>query len=215
MATPNSSSLRPNRPHGFYKETPEWTTDTEREYFSGTRLNIVWPLVKITLISLVFGVLTLGLSFGIPASIGICFLIVSFYQDLVCLIVPNTIRMSPMDQQCFLNGPNAHVNYMNVSILSMSNIREMSKQAYLKAMKIHPKLRYQVKEIAGDYYYQEMSEEEAINKIFLQPFEGEKALRSQQDIDDYVKDNLNEKMPMDGPQVRLYTQDIKMVEDGQ
>ena len=32
-----------------------------------------------------------------------------------------------------------------------------------------PKFRYKIKKIMGDYYYEEMSYEEAIDKIFIKP----------------------------------------------
>lgn len=42
-----------------------------------------------------------------------------------------------------------------------------------------PKLRYKVKEIAGDYYYEEMSVEETIEKAFIYPESDDKILKNQ------------------------------------
>lgn len=67
-------------------------------------------------------------------------------------------------------------------------------------------MRYKIKEICGDYYYEEMSIEEATMKAFIEP-KGDKVLRSQDDVDAYIRDNLNEKMPLDGPQWRMMLQD--------
>lgn len=64
-------------------------------------------------------------------------------------------------------------------------------------------MKYKIKEICGDYYYTEMSEEEAHSKAFIEPAP-DKVLRSQDDINAYIRDNLNEKMPLDGPQWRIY-----------
>jgi len=41
-----------------------------------------------------------------------------------------------------------------------------------------PKMRYKVKEIAGDYYYEEMSHEETVKKAFLRPASPDKVLRN-------------------------------------
>ena len=67
-----------------------------------------------------------------------------------------------------------------------------------------PKLRYKVKEICGDYYYEKMSVEETMQKAFLKPETPEKMLKNKNDIDMFVRDNMNVKMPMDGPLWRLY-----------
>lgn len=62
-----------------------------------------------------------------------------------------------------------------------------------------PKFRYKLKEIAGDYYYESMPMEELIDKFFVGPESEDKVLRSQDDINQYIADNINKKMPMDGP----------------
>jgi hypothetical protein len=71
-------------------------------------------------------------------------------------------------------------------------------------IKNYPKFRYKVKEIFGDYYYEEMSVEETSERIFLYPKDDSKVLKNQDEIDQYIRDNLNEKMPLDGPLVRVY-----------
>jgi len=60
-------------------------------------------------------------------------------------------------------------------------------------------MRYKIKEICGDYYYEEMTKEEAKRKAILEPESAEKEMRSQDDADLYIRDNLNEKLPLDGP----------------
>ena len=54
-----------------------------------------------------------------------------------------------------------------------------------------PKLTYKIKEICGDYYYEKMTIDEAIQKIFVPSAEGDKFLRTQADIDEYIRDNIN------------------------
>jgi hypothetical protein len=36
-----------------------------------------------------------------------------------------------------------------------------------------------------------MDEDEAINKMFIASFTGDRALKNNKDVDDYVRDNLN------------------------
>lgn len=69
-----------------------------------------------------------------------------------------------------------------------------------------PKFKYKIKELGGDYYYEAMTLEEMKQKIFIKPSSEDKMLRSQADNDQYIADNMNEKMPLDGPQVRIYFQ---------
>ena len=72
-----------------------------------------------------------------------------------------------------------------------------------------PKFMYKVKIIAGDYYYEKMSEVETKGKAFLEPKSSLKVLKCQKDIDNYIRDNMNERMPLDGPLWRLYVQDYQ------
>jgi hypothetical protein len=67
-----------------------------------------------------------------------------------------------------------------------------------------PKMRYKIKVICGDYYYEEMSVEETIQKAVIGPESEEKVLASRDDIDAFARDNLNAKLPLDGPQWRIY-----------
>jgi NRPS condensation-like uncharacterized protein len=80
---------------------------------------------------------------------------------------------------------------------------------FKKAVSDFPKMRYKVKEIFGDYYYEEMSVEETIQKVLLYPEGDDKILRSQADINAYIRDNLNVKMPLDGPLFRVYVQNFE------
>lgn len=93
-------------------------------------------------------------------------MITVFYQDVVALIVPNTIKMPPMDQQCFLSSTKAHVNYMNVSVQDKPT-KEAAFTKWSTCIDKYPKMAYKVKEICGDYYYEKMSKEETIKKAFV------------------------------------------------
>ena len=46
-----------------------------------------------------------------------------------------------------------------------------------------PKFKYKIKQIFGDYYFEEMTHEEAKDKIFIWPENNDKVLRNQDDID--------------------------------
>ena len=61
------------------------------------------------------------------------------------------------------------------------------------------KFRYKIKEIGGDYYYEKMPMGEMVNKIYIGPDSSDKVLRSIDDVNRYVADNINIKIPMDGP----------------
>ena len=58
----------------------------------------------------------------------------------------------------------------------------------------------------GDLYYEKMSDEEALSKMFYKLPAG-KELSNQRDIDCFIRDNLSERLPMDGPLIRHYMQE--------
>lgn len=51
---------------------------------------------------------------------------------------------------------------------------------------------------AGDLYYNALPEDEAFEKSFYF-LEGENAITNMNDIDLFVQDNINVKIPLDGP----------------
>jgi len=51
---------------------------------------------------------------------------------------------------------------------------------------------------AGDLYYNALTEDEAFEKSFYF-LEGENAITNMNDIDLFVQDNINVKIPLDGP----------------
>lgn len=112
--------------------------------------------------------------------------------------------MPPMDQMCFLSNTKAHVNYINISLYD-NETEEAAVRNFKKLFELMPKFQYKVKEIAGDYYYEKMSVEETFAKAFPKIKNGG-ILNSREDIDAFSRDNLNTKMPLDGPQWRMYAQ---------
>ena len=80
-------------------------------------------------------------------------MIILFYQDVVAIIVPNTIKMPAMDTQCFLSNTKANVNYMNLCVHDFPS-KKASIEKFSKMIDLYPKLMYKVKIICGDYYYE-------------------------------------------------------------
>ena len=79
----------------------------------------------------------------------------------------------------------------------------------MKLAKKMPKLRYKIKEICGDYYYEEMSIEETMEKALMKTVNRDdpaSLLKNKNDIDMFVRDNMNLKLPLDGPLWRVYMQ---------
>lgn len=135
----------------------------------------------------------------------VCILCTWYYRHVVALCVPNTIVMPTMDQQTYISSEECPVNFMNHSKYD-EDYEEVFRERMLMLIKMHPKFRYRVKMIAGDYYYEEMSLGETLNRIYTSPATEDHVLRSQADIDNYIADNIGKKMPLDGPLVRLYLQ---------
>lgn len=69
-------------------------------------------------------------------------------------------------------------NIMNVTTFDNEHGANRFWERYMECIKRYPKMRYRIKFIAGDPYYEEMSVEEAIEKTFIGPESDEKVLRS-------------------------------------
>lgn len=205
-----TKSVPAMKPRGFFKNEYLWTNDTATEYYEGARLKIYWPLFKLCIVLCILFSLYTMMGLGIYQSLLICLMVTSFYQDIVAMIVPNTIRIPPMDQQTFLSGPNTISNVANCSMQDKKCVDAAYKN-FDRMFEILPKMRYKIKEICGDYYYEEMTKGEATLKAFIEP-KPDKVLRSQDDVDAYIRDNLNEKMPLDGPQWQMYVQDYNPID---
>lgn len=66
----------------------------------------------------------------------------------------------------------------------------------------------------GDLYYEEMSIDETLYKGFKIERNPDRMLKTQSDIEMYVEDNINHKIPLDGPQWRCYLQNYENPADG-
>lgn len=85
--------------------------------------------------------------------------VILLYPYWVASVVPNTIVMPSMDTITYVSNPKQLVNYMNCSTYDSPN-PDTVHMAFKNCIKMMPKFRYKVKEIMGDYYYEEMSIEE-------------------------------------------------------
>lgn len=168
-------------------------------------MNIYYPAIKLSLILVLF--LSFKIFFSTIVSVLMCVFIILIYPYWVASVVPNTIVMPAMDQQTYVSNPKQLVNYMNCSMYDKPDI-ETIELTFKNAISKYPKMRYKVKEIFGDYYYEEMSVKEAVEKVLLYPESDDKVLTSQADIDAYIRDNVNVKMPLDGPLFRVYVQNF-------
>ena len=94
-----------------------------------------------------------------------------YYQNVTALLF-GLHPIPIMDYTCFLGGSKSIVNIMNCTWYDCMADPELVKDKVLKAVKTKPKLRYKIVEVAGDFYYQEMSEAEMMQKAIIVNKEG-------------------------------------------
>jgi len=168
----------------------------------GARLKYVLPIAKLALPI----ILALFLSFGLGASYKMVFLALSVvtavYQHIIAVFFCLKY-MPPMDQQCFCSSKQTNINYMSVTGIEGEHFDEAYfKKIYKTFAKKHDKFRSKIVEKFGDYYYEMMSVEEAVERGCQWIDDTDKAPKTYNDIDCYIRDNLNKKVPLDGPQWR-------------
>ena len=73
-------------------------------------------------------------------------------------------------------------------------------------MKKFPKFRYKVVNKFGDLYYEEMPFDTAFERACSFVTDPNYLLKDQNEIDHYMRDNINKKLPLDGPQWRMRAQ---------
>ena len=72
-----------------------------------------------------------------------------------------------------------------------------------KVFKLLPKFAYQVEEVCGDYYYKQTSMDEAVSKAVYFNEDPNTLLHTSDDLLHFVQDNINKKLPLDGPLWRI------------
>lgn len=109
------------------------------------------------------------------------------------------VYMEPMDQACFVSTSKSHVNFMSVTGFGEGVMsKEDTITMYKDTIRRYPKFTNIIETKGADLYYSKISEEDAFNKGF-KFLEGEDAITNQHDIDLFIQDNINVKMPLDGP----------------
>jgi len=114
-----------------------------------------------------------------------CLALIGLYQRAIAACM-GWIYMPPMDQACFVSTSKSHVNYMSFTGFGGGVLGEEDcLKLYRDTLRMHPKLTYKVETLGGDMYYGKMSEEEAMEKAYVY-LKGDKAVRTQHDIDCFV-----------------------------
>ena len=184
---------------GMYYRHPEWSKDKSQAYFKGTRMQVVWPLVKMAILIVLYLILSKFLEFSFWKCILVLFVVIFYYQELVARIMGYK-RMPSMDAQCFISSSKSHVNFMSVSAYDKDLSWDIFMHNIEKVLATMPKISYKVVECAGDYYYEALDMHEALKMAIQEIKDPEMKLKTHQDIANYCQDSINVKMPMDGPQ---------------
>ena len=101
----------PDTPRGHFKAVESYESeDRDAEYFPGSMNKVGWPLIKSTVLILIFIALKQHLSF--PVTILICLAVIAFYQDIVAIMI-GRIRVPAADNGTFLCSPPTHLNIMS------------------------------------------------------------------------------------------------------
>jgi hypothetical protein len=190
---------------GMYKTIGNYK-DRSTGYFETNDILIYWPLFKMSLLGvLVFVLSTYGLTtFQIAL---VSFLTTWFYRDVIARLT-GLKKIKAMDMQCLMSRKVAFANVMCVAQMKTSVSRETLIFNYQRAIKQLKKLSYCLENRFGDYYYKELPYDEVVENCFVEV----KGLSCQEDIDRFVQDNINVKLPKDGPLWITYYQESYIVD---
>lgn len=174
---------------------------------------VVWSVLKLFVLIGFWTYLSQnGVSTSLKVLSSLAFILV--YPYFVALVFGLKV-MPAMDQACFISTSKAHVNYMSVNFAEGNFDHEAYvKLARTKYIKKHAKFRSKVVMKFGDLYYEELDVEEAAAMALYSEPNPKRHWKNQRDIEMFVEDNINIKMPLDGPQWRAWTQPYKDPEDG-
>lgn len=111
------------------------------------KVNHTYFFLKSAVLVLILAILPLKLA--IPA----CLVLTWCYQYFVALVFGLKV-MPTMDLVCFFGDEKARVNFESCTIVDNFSFDKM-KEKFLNHMKLKAKLRYCIKEVMGDLYYQE------------------------------------------------------------
>ena len=120
-------------------------------------MKFIYPTIKAILLGIAAYFMNINLEMW--QTILICLAAVLYYQNVVATLMGlHTIPI--MDYTCFLGGSKSVVNFMNCTWYDTKCDPDLVKSKISWAVKHNPKLRYKIVDVAGDFYYQEMTEEE-------------------------------------------------------
>ena len=73
------------------------------------------------------------------------------------------------------------------------------RELYINTIDKYEKFRYSVEYKYSDLYYKKMSKEEAFKKGWHFESDPEKTLKNKYELECFIRDNMNVKVPLDGP----------------
>lgn len=104
-----------------------------------------------------------------------------------------------------VGNKNAHHNFISLAYLEGEFTFESLRNLYrYKFVEDFEKFSYRIVMKFGDPYYEKIDKDEAFNRAFHVIENPGKMFTSQKEIDMFIEDNLNVKLPLDGPQWRLF-----------
>mmetsp|Transcript_1953 Transcript_1953/g.3388 ORF Transcript_1953/g.3388 Transcript_1953/m.3388 type:complete len:359 (-) Transcript_1953:686-1762(-) len=185
------------------KNDDKWSKDKTYKYFQGFENKVLWPSIKILILSIVFAA-SLYHGLGVAKTFFLIIALVGMYPHFICLLSGGKlIYMPAMDQASFISTSKSHVNFMSVTGIEGEFSFDFVKHKVLENSRRFPKFRYKIVNKFGDLYYEEMEINDALDKAVFFETDKSKGFKSQHEVDMYIRDNMNIKMPMDGPQYRM------------
>lgn len=129
-------------------------------------------------------------------SLPLCLLSTLVYKYILAWIC-GAHAMPSMDTACFLGYDKARVNFFSVTTIEGYDL-EKAKDKARQFMREKPKLMWSVREIFGDYYWQDTKDiEGALNKAFRRV---PKDFKNEKEIEAFISSEINKVIPLDQPQ---------------
>ena len=152
-----------------------------------------YMLLKASVLPLIFGI------FEIKVASLLSFLLITFYQDVLGLILKVT-PLPLMDVCTFFGTQKNPSNIMSVLLytpLSPGDFKNKLKQM----IDLHPKMRSEIVKVLGDYYYKPLTSKstDEIADIIFTELKGEKELKNDSQIDEFISKAISIPIPLNQP----------------
>ena len=159
---------------------------------------VVYPLIK-TIALIVFWYILK--SHDVSWKLMVPFMLAGIYAyQLVIAKMFGLIMMPAMDQACFISTSRSHANFVSVTFFEGNFDEEwLAKKFKDWYIETFEKYSYRVVMKYGDIYYKKMTKQEAFEKGVHIIKDPKLICRNRRDIEMWVEDNLNQKLPLDGP----------------